>query len=166
MAARWATSKETPTIHRTVDSAGKKRLIMFSGLYPIRMAVSEDDGQTWVGLSVPYHGSFFWVLPLGQEKLLGLRRAGLRGAETAMTTTPQSDVGTLRRVMVKRVADAFHNRESIAVQWHELNYLEAPDLGRAAAEQEQFLPEATASGHRGAVVRIPTAGPRYRHAAQ
>ena len=43
----WATSKETPTIHRVVDAAGKKRLILFSGLYPIRMAVSEDDGKTW-----------------------------------------------------------------------------------------------------------------------
>jgi hypothetical protein len=43
----WATSQEVPTIYRVVDKAGVKRLIMFSGLYPIRMAVSEDDGQTW-----------------------------------------------------------------------------------------------------------------------
>ncbi len=43
----WSTSKEVPTIHRVVDPAGKKRLIMFSGLYPARMAVSEDDGATW-----------------------------------------------------------------------------------------------------------------------
>jgi hypothetical protein len=43
----WETSKETPTLHRVVDAAGRKRVIMFSGLYPIRMAVSEDDGQTW-----------------------------------------------------------------------------------------------------------------------
>jgi hypothetical protein len=43
----WETSKETPTIHRTVDRAGKKRLILFSGLYPIRMAHSEDNGMTW-----------------------------------------------------------------------------------------------------------------------
>ena len=43
----WATSKEVPTIHRVIDPAGKKRLIMFSGLYPIRMAVSEDDGASW-----------------------------------------------------------------------------------------------------------------------
>ena len=43
----WATSKETPTIHRVVDPQGKKRLIVFSGLYPIRMSVSEDDGRTW-----------------------------------------------------------------------------------------------------------------------
>ena len=43
----WATSKEVPTIHRVIDAAGKKRLIMFSGLYPARLAVSEDDGATW-----------------------------------------------------------------------------------------------------------------------
>ena len=43
----WATSKEVPTIHRVVDAKGVKRLIMFSGLYPARLAVSEDDGKTW-----------------------------------------------------------------------------------------------------------------------
>lgn len=46
----WATSKEVPTVHRVIDPKGVKRLIMFSGLYPIRMAVSEDDGQTWTPL--------------------------------------------------------------------------------------------------------------------
>ena len=45
--ASWATSKEVPTIHRVIDAAGKKRLIMWSGLYPARLAVSEDDGATW-----------------------------------------------------------------------------------------------------------------------
>jgi hypothetical protein len=43
----WATSLEVPTIYRVVDPQGVKRLIVFSGLYPIRMAVSEDDGATW-----------------------------------------------------------------------------------------------------------------------
>ncbi len=43
----WATSKEVPTIHRVIDTAGKKRLIMWSGLYPARLAVSENDGKTW-----------------------------------------------------------------------------------------------------------------------
>jgi hypothetical protein len=43
----WATSQETPTIHRVEDASGQKRLILFSGLYPIRTAVSEDDGKTW-----------------------------------------------------------------------------------------------------------------------
>lgn len=43
----WKTSKEVPTLHRVVDKSGKKRVIMWSGLYPARLAVSEDDGATW-----------------------------------------------------------------------------------------------------------------------
>lgn len=46
----WATSQEVPTIHRVVDSKGKKRLIVWSGLYPARLAVSEDDGASWSAL--------------------------------------------------------------------------------------------------------------------
>jgi len=46
----WETSKEVPTIYRVVDPQGTRRLIMFSGLYPIRMSVSEDDGVTWTPL--------------------------------------------------------------------------------------------------------------------
>jgi len=43
----WATSKEVPTIHRVIDPQGVRRLIMWSGLYPARLAVSESDGKTW-----------------------------------------------------------------------------------------------------------------------
>ncbi len=43
----WKTSKEVPTLHRVIDAKGKKRIIMWSGLYPARLAVSEDDGKTW-----------------------------------------------------------------------------------------------------------------------
>ncbi len=43
----WATSKEVPTLHRVIGPDGKKRIIMWSGLYPARLAVSEDDGKTW-----------------------------------------------------------------------------------------------------------------------
>lgn len=46
----WATSKEVPTLHRVVDAEGKKRIIMWSGLYPARLAVTEDDGNTWSAL--------------------------------------------------------------------------------------------------------------------
>ncbi|MEM7232984.1 MAG: sialidase family protein, partial [Planctomycetota bacterium] len=46
----WSTSREVPTIYRTVDASGVKRLIMFSGLYPVRLSVSDDDGLTWTGL--------------------------------------------------------------------------------------------------------------------
>jgi len=45
--ASWLTSREVPTIHRVVDAEGTKRLIMWSGLYPARLSVSEDDGATW-----------------------------------------------------------------------------------------------------------------------
>jgi Neuraminidase (sialidase) len=43
----WSTSLEVPTIFPVIDKYGKKRLIMFSGLYPVRMAVSENEGETW-----------------------------------------------------------------------------------------------------------------------
>lgn len=66
----WATSLEVPTLHRVVDAGGKKRLILFSGLYPIRMAVSEDDGGTWSELEPigDFGGvvTMASVLPLGK----------------------------------------------------------------------------------------------------
>ncbi|MFO0455100.1 MAG: exo-alpha-sialidase, partial [Planctomycetota bacterium] len=43
----WETSKETPTVHRVISPDGHRRVIMFSGLYPARMAVSKDDGESW-----------------------------------------------------------------------------------------------------------------------
>ena len=49
--ASWATSQETPTIHRAVAADGRRRLILFSGHSPIRMSHSEDDGKTWSELA-------------------------------------------------------------------------------------------------------------------
>jgi hypothetical protein len=47
----WTTSLEVPTIHRVIDPrTGKRRLILFSGLNPCRMAISEDDGVHWTPL--------------------------------------------------------------------------------------------------------------------
>ena len=43
----WATSRETPTLHRVTDADGVERLILWSGLHPARLAVSEDDGASW-----------------------------------------------------------------------------------------------------------------------
>jgi hypothetical protein len=43
----WTTSLETPTIHRVTDSQGTRRLILWSGLFPARLSVSQDDGVTW-----------------------------------------------------------------------------------------------------------------------
>jgi hypothetical protein len=47
----WATSLEVPTLHRVIDAGGKRRIIMFSGLFPIRVAVTEDDGASWSELA-------------------------------------------------------------------------------------------------------------------
>lgn len=42
--ANWSTSLETPTIHRVIDpKTGKKRLLVWSGLFPARTAISETD---------------------------------------------------------------------------------------------------------------------------
>jgi hypothetical protein len=43
----WATSKEVPTLHRVIGPDGAKRIIMWSGLYPARLAVTENDGANW-----------------------------------------------------------------------------------------------------------------------
>ncbi len=59
----WKTSVEVPTLHRVVDASGKKRIIMFSGLHPIRMAVTEDDGATWSELA-PI-GNFGGIVTMG-----------------------------------------------------------------------------------------------------
>jgi len=47
----WATSMEVPTLHRMTGPDGKKRIIMWSGLYPARLAVTEDEGKTWSELN-------------------------------------------------------------------------------------------------------------------
>jgi hypothetical protein len=59
----WETSLEVPTLHRVVDASGKKRIIMFSGLHPIRMAVTEDDGANWSELA-PI-GNFGGIVTMG-----------------------------------------------------------------------------------------------------
>jgi hypothetical protein len=74
--ANWATSLEVPTIHRVVDPRGKRRLILFSGLYPIRMARSEDDGRTWTPLEAI--GDFGGVVTMASvEPLQGGRYLAL-----------------------------------------------------------------------------------------
>jgi hypothetical protein len=68
----WVSSLEVPTLHRVIDAAGNKRIIMFSGLFPIRMAVTEDDGAQWSELE-PI-GNFGGVVTMAT--VLGLRTPG------------------------------------------------------------------------------------------
>lgn len=59
----WATSREVPTIHRVVGPDGTKRLILWSGLYPARLAVSRDDGRSWSELQPA--GSWGGIVVMG-----------------------------------------------------------------------------------------------------
>ena len=59
----WSTSQEVPTLYPVVDRDGTRRLIVFSGLYPIRMAISEDNGDTWSPLE-PI-GDFGGIVAMG-----------------------------------------------------------------------------------------------------
>ncbi|MDD8026901.1 MAG: sialidase family protein [Acidobacteriota bacterium] len=70
--ASWATSLETPTIHRVVRPDGAKRLILFSGLYPARLARSEDDGRTWSELAPV--GDWGGIVVMGSVEAVGDKR--------------------------------------------------------------------------------------------
>ncbi len=56
----WKSSRECPSIHRIVDAAGKARLIVWSGLFPARYSISEDEGATWTGLAPAASGGEAW----------------------------------------------------------------------------------------------------------
>lgn len=67
--SNWSTSREVPTIHRVIDPRdGTKRLIMWSGLYPARLAVSEDDGRTWSDLKAA--GDWGGIVVMGSVEQL------------------------------------------------------------------------------------------------
>ena len=56
-----------------------------------------------------------------------------------MRTTAQSDVGKLRKLIVKHVRDAFVDDATIDGQWQRLNYYGRPDLPRAVNEYDRFV---------------------------
>jgi hypothetical protein len=47
----FATSLETPTLHRVPGSDGRDRLLLFSGLHPVRLSTSDDEGVSWSELA-------------------------------------------------------------------------------------------------------------------
>ena len=66
----FVTSMDVPTVFRTVDKNGQKRLLLFTGTYPIRMAVSEDDGLSWSELK-PI-GNYGGMCVIGDMVYLGI----------------------------------------------------------------------------------------------
>ena len=67
--ASWATSLETPTIFRVGRTERGESLILFSGLYPIRAARSQDSGATWSELEAI--GDFGGIVAMGGLADLG-----------------------------------------------------------------------------------------------
>jgi N-dimethylarginine dimethylaminohydrolase len=64
----------------------------------------------------------------------------LTGREMPMTHFGgHTMTGRLRRVLVKRPADAFSSADRIAAQWQDLGYLGPPNLAKAAAEHDFFV---------------------------
>lgn len=56
-----------------------------------------------------------------------------------MTITAQSEVGALRRLLLKRPGAAWQDPDRVDRQWRSLGYLGRPDLGRATAEHDHLL---------------------------
>ncbi|MEM9700945.1 MAG: sialidase family protein [Planctomycetota bacterium] len=71
--ANWATSLETPTLFRVVDPAGTPRLILWSGLNPARLAVSEDHGENWSPLAPvgPPQNRWGGIVVMGDQARVG-----------------------------------------------------------------------------------------------
>lgn len=51
----------------------------------------------------------------------------------------QSEVGRIKRLLLKHPRDAFLSQENIQTQWKELNYLAPPDYERAVEEYDEFV---------------------------
>lgn len=56
-----------------------------------------------------------------------------------MSITSQSEVGAIRRLLLKHPRDAFQANKVISSQWRELNYEGPPDFERAVGEYEKFV---------------------------
>ncbi len=104
----WETSLETPTLHRVITKDGKKRIVLFSGLHPVRQAISEDDGLTWTELKpvgafggivamasvVPHVGQqgSYTALFHDDGRFFGTKATGIRG-RFALYQTTTTDAG-------------------------------------------------------------------------
>jgi N-dimethylarginine dimethylaminohydrolase len=59
--------------------------------------------------------------------------------ETIGDLTFQSDVGRIRRVLMKHVRDAFGSQSRVDARWQQLHYTARPDVDRAVAEYDALL---------------------------
>ena len=133
----WATSQETPTVYRVATPAGSHRLLLFSGLYPIRLATSEDEGATWTPLAPigDFGGivAMASVAPIAGGRLLALfhddgrflRGTNVRGTFRVYAT--ESSDGGLTWLTPRVIA------EDTALDLCEPGLVRSPDGGQLAA---------------------------------
>lgn len=62
-------------------------------------------------------------------------------------------VAPLRRVVVKRPAEAFRSQATIEAQWQALDYLSVPDLAKAGRDHDRFIALITQAG--GEALNLP-----------
>ena len=53
--------------------------------------------------------------------------------------TTLSEVASLRRILLKRPAEAFIDAATVAAQWRDLNFTAPPDINRASDEYDRFV---------------------------
>ena len=70
--------------------------------------------------------------------------------------TSQSEVGTIRRVVIKHARDAFVSDAAISAQWRDLNFTAPPNFGRAVDEYDRFVDLIRRSG--ASIEALPQAG--------
>ncbi|MEW5923369.1 MAG: arginine deiminase family protein, partial [Candidatus Zixiibacteriota bacterium] len=56
-----------------------------------------------------------------------------------MKTNGQSEIGTIRSILLKHPKDAFLSQGNVDQQWRQLNYTDRPDYKKALEEYETFL---------------------------
>ena len=61
-------------------------------------------------------------------------------------SSAQSEVGVLRRLMLKHVREAFVNHEAIEREWRALNFTSAPEWSRAVEEYDRFVEVVSSTG--------------------
>ena len=64
-----------------------------------------------------------------------------------MIETAQSEIGAIRRLLLKHPREGFKDAESVERQWRELNYTAPPDFNRAIDEYDRFVASLTQNGH-------------------
>jgi len=96
----FSTSMECPTIYRMENAQGVSRIFIFTGRYPFRVSISEDDGKTFSEFQkIGDFGGYFisTIVSLGPGKYMALfhdEGQFIRGGKDYKTAVYRSGTGT------------------------------------------------------------------------